>query len=52
MFDTVWCIGYLLFIVVAIAIVLNLYDEYISLEDELEEMIKIEKIFNNNKQPK
>lgn len=52
MFDIVWSIGFLLFIVVAIAIVLNLYDEAISLEDELEEMIKIEKIFNYNKQPK
>ena len=36
MFEIVWDIGYLLFIVVATAIVLNLYDEYISLRDELE----------------
>ena len=28
MFETVWSIGFLLFIVVATAIVLNLYDEY------------------------
>ena len=40
MFETVWSIGFLLFIVVATAIVLNLYDEYISIQDELEETIK------------
>ena len=35
MFETVWSIGFLLFIVVAKAIVLNLYDEYISIDTSL-----------------
>lgn len=50
MFDIVWSIGFLLFIVVALAILMNLYEYFRSVSDELEEMIKIEKIFNNNKQ--
>lgn len=36
MFETVWSIGFLLFIVVATAIVINLYEEFNSIKDELE----------------
>lgn len=36
MFEKVWAIVFLLVIVVAIAIVINLYEEFNSIEDELE----------------